>query len=152
MLSIVARAFQSFKNGAREWRWQTQAQLTRRVFVETSMSWEGSDTGRHGDAISERKVSWHVCVSGSSVGQSAGFVVCNCMVPGSALGGILAFLLLCAGLPTKVSSFTCLPLYFLIIIIIIIIIIIQSERSRAVGEYGKNSQHTPTRNRTWTSS
>ena len=30
--------------------------------------------------------------------------------------------------------------------------IIQSERSRAVGEYGKNSQHAPTRNRTRTSS
>ena len=87
MLSIVARACQSFKNGAREWQWQTQAQLTRRVFVETSMSWAGSDTGRHRAAISERKVSWHVCVSGSSVGQSAGLVVCNCMVPGSIPGG-----------------------------------------------------------------
>ena len=63
------------------------------------MSWAGSDTGHHRAAISERKVSWHVCVSGSSVGQSAGLVVCNCMVPGSALGGILAFLL-CAGLPS----------------------------------------------------
>ena len=38
-------------------------------------------------------------VSGSGVGQSAGLVVCNCMVRGSALGGILAFLL-CAGLPS----------------------------------------------------
>ena len=66
------------------------------------MSWAGSDTGRHRAAISERKVSWHVCVSGSSVGQSAGVVVCKCMVPGSALGGILAFLLLCAGLPSFV--------------------------------------------------
>ena len=66
------------------------------------MSWAGSDTGRHRAPISERKVSWHVCVSGSSVGQSAGLVVCNCMVPGSALGGILAFLLLCAGLPSNV--------------------------------------------------
>ena len=84
------------------------ASADRRVFVETSMSWTGSDTGRHRAAISERKVSWHVCVSGSSVGQSASLVVCNCMVPGSALGGILAFLLLCAGLPT-----------FVIIIIII---------------------------------
>ena len=91
MLSIVARACQSFKNGAREWRWSTQAQLTMRVFVETSMSWAGSDTGRQRAAISERKVSWHVCVSSSSVGQSAGLVVFNCMVPGSALGGILAF-------------------------------------------------------------
>ena len=97
MLSIVARACQSFKNGARGWRWPTQAQLTRRVFVETSMC----DTGRHRAVISERKVSWHVCVSGSSVGQSASLVVCNCMVPGSALGGILAFLL-CAGLPSFV--------------------------------------------------
>ena len=98
MLSIVARACQSFKNGAREWRWSTQAQLTRRVFVETSMSSAGSDTSRHRAAISERKVSWHICIFGSSVGQSAGLVVCECMVPGSALGGILAFLLLCAGL------------------------------------------------------
>ena len=88
MLSIVARACQSFKNGACEWRWQTQAQLTRSVFVETSMSWAGSDTGRHRAAISERKVSWHVCVSGSSVGQSAGLAVCNCMVPGSIPGWV----------------------------------------------------------------
>ena len=75
---------------------------TRRVFVETSMSWAGSDTGRHRASISERKVSWHVCVSGSSVGQSAGLVACNCMVPGSALIGILAYFLLCAGLPSFV--------------------------------------------------
>ena len=39
------------------------------------MSWAGSDTGRHRAAILERNVSWHVCVSGSSVGQSAGLVV-----------------------------------------------------------------------------
>ena len=65
------------------------------------MSWAESDTGRHRAAVTERKVSWHVCVSGSSVGQSAGLVVCHCMVPGSALGGILAFLL-CAGLPSNV--------------------------------------------------
>ena len=31
-------------------------------------------------------------------------MVCNCMVPGSALGGILAFLLLCAGLPSFVNN------------------------------------------------
>ena len=55
------------------------------------MSWAGSDTGRHRAAISERKVSWHVCVSGSGVGQSARLVVCNCMVPGSIPGGMLAF-------------------------------------------------------------
>ena len=54
--------------------------------------------------LSLRKGSPHVCVSGSSVGQSASLVVCNCMVPGSALGGMLAFLLLCAGLPTFVIS------------------------------------------------
>ena len=46
-------------------------------------------------------MSWHVCVSGSGVGLSASLVVCTCMVPGSALGGILAFLL-CAGLPSFV--------------------------------------------------
>ena len=40
---------------------------------------------------------------GSGVGQSAGLVVCNCIVPGSAIGGILAFLL-CAGLPTFVNN------------------------------------------------
>ena len=119
MRSIVARACQSFKNGAREWRWSTQAQLTRRVFVETSMSWAGSDTGRHREiAISERKVSWHVCVSGSSVGQSAGLVVCNCVVSGSALGGMLAFLLLCAGLPTFGIKNQCLPFDSIINIII----------------------------------
>ena len=44
-------------------------------------------------------MNWHVCVSGSNVGQSADLVVCNCMVPGLALFGILAFLL-CAGLPS----------------------------------------------------
>ena len=90
MLSIVARACQSLKNGARGWRWSTQAQLTRRVFVETSMSLAGSDTGRHRAAISERKVSWHVCVSGSDVGQSASLVV-----PGSIPGGMLAFSCCC---------------------------------------------------------
>ena len=65
------------------------------------MSWAGSDTGRHRAAISERKGSWHVRVSGSGAGQSAGLVVCNCLVPGSAPGGILAFLM-CAGLPSLV--------------------------------------------------
>ena len=91
----VSRLRMAYKN------WSTQAQLTRRVFVETSMSWAGSDTGRHRAAISERKVSWYICVSSSGVGQSAGLVVCNCMVPGSALGGILTFFL-CAGLPSFV--------------------------------------------------
>ena len=42
------------------------------------------------------------------------------MVPGSALGGILAFLLLCAGLPT----FVIIIIILMIIINIIIIIII----------------------------
>ena len=92
VLSIVARACQSFKNGAREWRWPTQAQLARSVFVETSMSWAGSDTGRNCAAISERKVSWHVCISGSSVGQSVSLVLCNCVIPSSIPGGMLAFL------------------------------------------------------------
>ena len=108
---MVARVCVSrlIKNGEREWRWSTQAQLTRRVFVETSMSWAGSDTGRHRAAIPERMVSWHVCVSVSSVGQAAGLELCNCMVLGSALGGILAFLLLCAGLPTFLIKNHCLP-------------------------------------------
>ena len=80
------------------------------------MSWAGSDTGRHRAAIAERKVSWHVCFSGSSVGQSAGLVVCNCMVPGSALGGILAFLL-CAGLPSFVIKNQRLPLYSILFLL-----------------------------------
>ena len=73
-------------------------------------SWAGSDTGRHRAAISERKVSWHVCVSGSSVGQSAGLVVCYCMVPDSALGG---YWLSCCVLdfPLFVIKNQCLPLY-----------------------------------------
>ena len=79
------------------------------------MSWAGSDTGRHRAAISERKVSWDVCVSGSSVGQSAGLVVCNCLVPGSALGGMLAFLLLLSGLPTFVIKNQCLTFDSIII-------------------------------------
>ena len=40
-------------SGAHEWRWPTQAQLTRRDIVETSMSWAESDTGRLVAAISE---------------------------------------------------------------------------------------------------
>ena len=68
-------------------------------------------------------MSWHVCVSGSSVGRSAGLVVCNCMVLGSALGGILAFLL-CGGLRFFVIKIQCQPFYSIIIIIIIIINII----------------------------
>ena len=57
-------------------------------------------------------MSWHVCVSGSGVGQSAGLVVCDCMVPGSALSGILAFLLLCAGLPPFVIKKSLSPTLF----------------------------------------
>ena len=119
MLSIVARACQSFKNGARECRWPTQAELTRRVFVETSMSWAGSDTstGRHRAAISERKVSWHICVSSSGVGQSAG-LVCNCMVPRPALGGILASFAVCWTSLFCVIKNQGLPFYLIIIIII----------------------------------
>ena len=45
VLSGVARANHSYKSGVHEWRWPTQAQLTRREFVETSMSWAGSETG-----------------------------------------------------------------------------------------------------------
>ena len=88
------------------------------------MSWAGSDTGRHRAAISERKVSWHVCVSGSGVGQSAGLVVCNCMVPGSAVGGILALFAVCWTSLFCVIKNQRLPLYSIIIIIIIIIIIV----------------------------
>ena len=64
-----------FKNGAREWRWSTQAQLTRRVFIETSMSWAGSDTGRDRAAISERKV-WSVLFS-------VGVAAAGCLESGS---------------------------------------------------------------------
>ena len=49
---------------------------------------------------------------GSGVGQSAGLVVCNCMVPGSALGGILAFLLLCAGLRSFLIKKSMSPILF----------------------------------------
>ena len=56
-------------------------------------------------------MSWHVCVSGSSVGPSAGLVECSCMVPSSALGGILAFLL-CAGLPSFVIKKSMSPTLF----------------------------------------
>ena len=40
-------------SGDHEWRWATQAQLTRREIVDTSTSWAGSDTGRLAAAISE---------------------------------------------------------------------------------------------------
>ena len=46
VLSSVARVSRLYKSGAYEWRWLTQAQLTRREFIETSMSWAGTDTGR----------------------------------------------------------------------------------------------------------
>ena len=60
------------------------------------MSWAGNGTGRQCAALSERKVSWHVCVSDSSVGQSASLVLCNCMVAGSILGGMPALFLAAA--------------------------------------------------------
>ena len=53
VLSSVACLSHSFKSGNHEGRWATQAQLTRRDIVETSMSWAGSDTGRLVAAIAE---------------------------------------------------------------------------------------------------
>ena len=108
MLSGVARVSHSYKSGAHEWRWPTQAQLTRREFVDTSMSWAESDMVVF-LPLSLRKVSQHVCVSGFGVGQSASSrVCCNVVVCCSVrkwrvLGSILAragkLLLLCTGLP-----------------------------------------------------
>ena len=40
-------------SGDHEWCWATQAQLTRREIVETSMCWVGSDTGRLVAAVAE---------------------------------------------------------------------------------------------------
>ena len=76
MLSSVACLSHSYKSGDHEWHWATQAQLTTRDIVETSMSWAWSDTGRQRAAISERKVSQHVCVSSFGVGQSVSPRVC----------------------------------------------------------------------------
>ena len=53
MLSSVVCLSHSFKSDDHEWYWATQAQLTRREVVETSMSRAGSDTGRLVAAISE---------------------------------------------------------------------------------------------------
>ena len=41
-ISGAARLSHSYKSGAQERRWPTQAQLTRREFVETSIPWAGS--------------------------------------------------------------------------------------------------------------
>ena len=41
---------------------ETRAQLTRREIVETSMSWAGSDTGRHRAAIAEEGESAYLCL------------------------------------------------------------------------------------------
>ena len=53
MLSSVARVSRLYKSGPHEWRRPTQAQLTRRDIVETSMSWAESDTCRLVAAVSE---------------------------------------------------------------------------------------------------
>ena len=45
-MSRVARLSHSYKSDAHEWRWPTQAERMRREFVETSMSWAGSVSGR----------------------------------------------------------------------------------------------------------
>ena len=95
MLSSVARVGRSYKSGPHEWRRSTQAQLTRRDIVETSMSWAESDTGRLVAAISEEGKS-KVCVSDFGVGQSArsrvccSFVVCGSVREWKVLGSILA--------------------------------------------------------------
>ena len=53
VLSSVTCLSHSYMSGDHEWRWATQAELTRREIVETSMSWAGSDTGRLVAAIAE---------------------------------------------------------------------------------------------------
>ena len=65
-------------------------------------------------------MSWHICVSSSGVGQSAGLVVCNCMVPGPALSGILASFAVCWTSLFCVIKNQCLPFYSIIILIIIL--------------------------------
>ena len=49
-------------SGDHEGRWATQAQLTRRDIVETSMSWAGSDTGRLVAAIAAEGESAYLCL------------------------------------------------------------------------------------------
>ena len=49
-------------SGDHEWRWATQAQLTRREIVETLMSWAGSNTARLVAAISEEGESAYLCL------------------------------------------------------------------------------------------
>ena len=71
-------------SGDHEGRWATQAQLTRRDIVETSMSWAESDTGQRvilvvSLPLSLRKVSQHICVSGFGIGQSVSPRVCVCV-------------------------------------------------------------------------
>ena len=60
-MSGVARLSHSYKSGVHEWHRLTQAKLTRREFVETSMSWAGSDTGRLVAAIAEEGESAYLC-------------------------------------------------------------------------------------------
>ena len=62
MLSSVACLSHSYKSGDHELRWATQAQLTRREIVETSMYWAESDTGRLAAAISEEGESASLCL------------------------------------------------------------------------------------------
>ena len=78
MLFGVARVSHSDKSGAHEWRWSTQAQLTRREFVETSMSWAESDNGRLVATSSEEGES--TCLSLVSVLFSQPVLVCVAVV------------------------------------------------------------------------
>ena len=94
VLSSVACLSHAFKSGDHEGPWVTQAQLTRREIVETSMSWAGSDTGRLVAAFSE-EVSQHVCVSGFGVGQSIVIVYVSVSVSAvreCACGGMCLYL------------------------------------------------------------
>ena len=63
----VAHANRSYENSAHEWRLPTQLQLMRHEFVETSLSWAKSDTGRLVAITSEEGQS-AIWVSGFGVG------------------------------------------------------------------------------------
>ena len=65
-------------SGDHEWRWTTQAQLTRGEIVETSMSWAGTDTGRLVAAIAEEGQSAYLCLW-FGVAQSVSPRVCVCV-------------------------------------------------------------------------
>ena len=72
----------SYKSCSHEWRRPTQAQLTRRDIVETSMSWAEleSDTGRLVSAISEEGELACLCLWVQRWSLSQSSCACCCMV------------------------------------------------------------------------